>query len=223
MSRCAVTWPAQAPSTWPPTTAASWTVQTRPGGRNVDRRVERGPDQVGARLERVRDRDDDPLAVDQQVGQVVGDEVADGDRRQARRRSRPSSPARPTTRATPAMIHRNTIRITVFWTSAGLPNTVAKATVCDSPSKMIDAVPRATSATRGISHVASSRPLANGRRTTAAASTRVRVLVVGVDAARLGGPRRRHDAVDRQPVQRPEPDRERLALRRATGRARTAP
>ena len=65
------------------------------------------------------------------------------------------------------MTHRNTISSTVFWTSAGLPNTVAKATVCDSPSKMIDAVPSATSATRGISQVASRRPLANGRRRTA--------------------------------------------------------
>ena len=40
---------------------------------------------------------------------------------------------------------------------------------------------------------------------------RIGILVVHRDAARLGGRRRRHDAVDREPVQRPEPDRERLA------------
>jgi hypothetical protein len=35
-------------------------------------------------LKRIRDRDDDALTVYQQVGQVVRDQVADGDRQQAR-------------------------------------------------------------------------------------------------------------------------------------------
>ncbi len=47
------------------------------------RLVERSPEQVPAALERVRHRDEDALAIDQQVRQVVGDEVADGDRQQA--------------------------------------------------------------------------------------------------------------------------------------------
>ena len=34
MSRWAVTCPAHAPIMWPPTTAASWSVQTRPGGNH---------------------------------------------------------------------------------------------------------------------------------------------------------------------------------------------
>ena len=83
-SAAATTWPPHAPSMWPPTTAASWTVQTRPGGSQPPVGVvERGPEQVPALLERVGDRDEDPLAVDQQVGQVVGDEVAERDRQQA--------------------------------------------------------------------------------------------------------------------------------------------
>ena len=44
---------------------------------------ERRAEQVPALLERVGDRDQDALAVDQQVGQVVGDEVAERDRQQA--------------------------------------------------------------------------------------------------------------------------------------------
>ena len=47
------------------------------------RLVERGAEQVPAALERVGDRDQDPLAVDQQVRQVVGDQVAERDRQQA--------------------------------------------------------------------------------------------------------------------------------------------
>ena len=47
------------------------------------RREEGGPEEVPALLERVGDRDDDPLAVDEQVRQVVGDEVAERDRQQA--------------------------------------------------------------------------------------------------------------------------------------------
>ena len=111
------------------------------------------------------------------------------------------------------MTHRNTIRITVFWTSAGLPNTVAKATVCDSPSKMIDAGaerderdPR--DLPRRVEQPARERPPDDHRRVDG-----VGVLVVGVHAARRRGLRGRHHAVDRQAVQRPEPDRERLALR----------
>ena len=82
-SAAATTWPPHAPSMWPPTTAASWTVHTRPGrqpGRG--RREEGRPEQVPALLERVGDGDDDPLAVDEQVRQVVGDEVAERDRQQ---------------------------------------------------------------------------------------------------------------------------------------------
>ena len=44
--------------------------------------VERGPEQVPALLERVGQGDDDALPLDQQVGQVVGDQVADGDRQE---------------------------------------------------------------------------------------------------------------------------------------------
>ena len=31
----AAAWPAHAPTMWPPTTAASWSVHTRPGGSNA--------------------------------------------------------------------------------------------------------------------------------------------------------------------------------------------
>ena len=65
MSRCARTWPAHAPIMWPPTTAASWTVHTSPGGRNqLLVAEERRAEQVRALLERVGHGDDDPLAVD---------------------------------------------------------------------------------------------------------------------------------------------------------------
>jgi hypothetical protein len=41
-----------------------------------------------------RDGDDDPLAVDQEIGEVVGEEVADGDREQAGRGRRDADEAR---------------------------------------------------------------------------------------------------------------------------------
>ena len=172
MSRCARTWPAQAPSTCPPTTAASCDGPDEPGGqeagaRHEERRAEQVAAAAGAGPRRRR----------RSAGRRSAGRSGSG-RRGSRRRSaagprrwRPRLTARPTTSAAPAMTPRNTIRITVFWTSAGLPKTVAKATVCDRPSKMIDAGAEATSATRGISQVASSSPLANGRRTTAVAST----------------------------------------------------
>ena len=53
----------------------------QPGDRGFE---ERRPEQVPAELERIGDGDDDPLAVAEQVRQVVGDEVADRDRKQAR-------------------------------------------------------------------------------------------------------------------------------------------
>ena len=68
----------------PPTTAASWIVQTSPGGSQSPVGVWKAvPNRFAAALERVGDGDEDPLAVDQQVGQVVGDQVADRDRQQA--------------------------------------------------------------------------------------------------------------------------------------------
>ena len=101
MSRWAVTCPAHAPIMWPPTTAASWTRPDEPGrqprGAGLE---ERGAEQVGALLERVGDGDHDPLPVDEQVRQVVGDEVADGDRQQPRPdRARCSRSGRPTSAA----------------------------------------------------------------------------------------------------------------------------
>ena len=50
------------------------------GARHEERRAEHVP----SLLEGVADGDDDVLPPDQQVGQVVGDEVADGDRQQPR-------------------------------------------------------------------------------------------------------------------------------------------
>ena len=52
------------------------------------RLIERRAKQVRTLLERVGDGDDDPLAVGEQVRQVVGEEVADGDRKQAGARAR---------------------------------------------------------------------------------------------------------------------------------------
>ena len=99
-SAAATTCPPHAPSMCPPTTAASW--MSRPGRVAASRRSARGrPSRTGSSpLERVGDRDQDPLAVDQQVGQVVGDEVAERDRQQPgadRAETRPSG--RPRTRA----------------------------------------------------------------------------------------------------------------------------
>ena len=59
------TWPAQAPTMWPPTTAPSWSVQTQPGGSHAAVGSKNAvPKKVPALLERVGDRDDDPLPVD---------------------------------------------------------------------------------------------------------------------------------------------------------------
>ena len=82
-SATATTCPPHAPSMCPPTTAASWIVQTRPGGSQSPLGVWKAvPNRFRPALERVGDGDEDALAVDQQVGQVVGDQVADGDRQQ---------------------------------------------------------------------------------------------------------------------------------------------
>ena len=54
---------------------------------------------------------------------------------------------------------------------AGAPNTDAKATVWDRPSKMIEATPTAHSATRAIDHGPRRSPVANGRRSRTVAST----------------------------------------------------
>src|SRR4051794_4289247 len=55
--------------------------------------MERGPEQVPALVERVGDRDEDALAVDEQVREVKGDEVTQSDRQEARAdRAHPDRP-----------------------------------------------------------------------------------------------------------------------------------
>ena len=88
---------------------------------------ERRAEQVLALLQRVGHRDEDPLAVDQQVGQIVGDEVADRDRQQPGADRAPAHRPADDQRRAP-ITHRNTSSSRVFGTSAGLPNTDAKAT-----------------------------------------------------------------------------------------------
>ena len=64
----------------PPTTDASWSVQTKPGGSQALVGWKNAvPNRSLPGLERVRDRDDDPLAIDHQVREVMGEEVPDGD------------------------------------------------------------------------------------------------------------------------------------------------
>ena len=137
----------------------------------------------------------DALAVDQQVGQVVGDEVAHRDRQQPG----PDRPG-PTVRATAGREGdeaQERAQEQRPGHQSGGAEQVAKATVWDSPSKMIEPVPRATRTIRGVDQVASSRPLANGRRRTTRSSC-----VPG-----------RGPTPSRQPAEQPEPDREHLALR----------
>ena len=59
----------------------------------ANRFVEGSIEQVPSELERVGDRDEDPLAIDEQVREVVGHEVPDGDREQARPGRRPANDA----------------------------------------------------------------------------------------------------------------------------------
>ena len=76
--------PAHAPTTWPPTTAASWMVQMIEVGRRCRLpEAQVAGQQVVAALERIVEREDDALPIDEQVRQVVRDEIADGDRQQA--------------------------------------------------------------------------------------------------------------------------------------------
>ena len=118
-----------------------------PAGSSGARLVERGAEEVPAELEWVGDRDDDPLAVAQQVRQVVGDEVADGDRdesgadggqadQSSDRRARGRPRARGTRAARPSRPR-----------SDGRPKRSNQICVCDRPSNRIEATPIATSTT----------------------------------------------------------------------------
>ena len=172
-------------------------------GRSV--RLEEGrAEQVLAPLEGIRDGDQDPLAVEQQVGQVVGDEVAHGDRQQpGADRARADQPRTASAAATTRP--RNTSSRRVLGPSAGAPNTEANATVCDRPSKMIDPVPRATSTIRGVSQVRDDEPRRERPAEDGPPVDGIRIRSAGVPAGR--------HADRRQPVEGAEPDRERLAAR----------
>ena len=180
---------------WPPTTAAIWIVQTRPGGRNDGVRLEERPAEsaeVRALLERIGDGDDDPLAVDEQVREVVGDQVADGDRQQPRpgragRRRAAPRPGRPA-----AITPRNPSSWSVSIGTAGAPNTANHGVVWDSPSYRIDPSPIADE------HDVGGRP---------AGLEQTRRERPPPDPARVVDVRER-----REPVQQPEPHREGLAV-----------
>ena len=142
--RAAVTWPAQAPSMCPPTTAASWIVHTRLGGsQSPFASWNAHPNRSQPRWNGSVERDDDVLAVDQQVRQVVRDEVADRDRQQAgagrRARRRPASPRGRRARSRPG---RSPSR-TVVPPTPGVPNPSKKAWVWYSPSNRIEPMPEA--------------------------------------------------------------------------------
>ena len=152
----------------------------------------RRAEQVPALLERVGDGDEDPLAVDQQVGQVVGDEVAERRSAAGRRRSRRGRRWwRPRRRA--ARRCRATRRAgAVFRRCPGAPNRSKNGCVCDSPSKMIDDTPE-----RDEGHV---RP-APARLEQAAPEGPAGDAPVLVHQPPVG-----------EPAEGPEPDRERLAV-----------
>ena len=65
----------------------------------------------------------------------------------------------------------NANRITVRSRMPGAPNRLKKLSVCDSPSKMIDDTPKATSVTSAADQPGSSRPLPNGRGWTRPSSS----------------------------------------------------
>ncbi len=82
-SAAATTWPPQAPEHVPADDGRQLDRPDETGREErTGRLVERRAEDVPALLERVGDRDEDPLPVDQQVGQVMGHQVADRDGQQ---------------------------------------------------------------------------------------------------------------------------------------------
>ena len=172
---------------------------------------ERRAEQVTAVLERVGDGDDDPLPVDEQVGQVVGDEVADGDRRQPRADGAPGhGPSDDERRAGDdpqehdqdhGLLDERRVA-----EDRGEGHRLRQAVEDDRRGADGDQGD-ARDLPDGIEQAARERPADDGGRID-----RVGVLVVRVDAPGLGGLRGGRDTVDGEPVQGPEPDREGLAL-----------
>ena len=186
----------------------------------VGRDEERRPEQVPALLERVGHGDDHVLAVDQQVREVVGDEVADGDRQQPGPDRARRSPAAPTASAAPVTIASQPSSSSVFGHEARRAehrregDGLRQAVEDDRRRRR----PR-TSATSAIAHGPREEP-GRERAPLDDASRRRRPGPRSSPASACG---RGHDAERREPVERPEPDGERLALRPATRRARTGP
>ena len=156
----------------PPTTAASWIVQTRPGGSQSPVGVWKAvPNRFAAALERVGDGDEDPLAVDQQVGQVVGDQVADRDRQQPGADRAETDRPRDREREQHDDAHEREQQDRSLEDRPARRTRSKKLSVCDRPSKMIEETPNATRVTSAADQPGSSRPLPNERGWTRPSSS----------------------------------------------------